>query len=215
MATSWSLFRDPALCEEAPVFAAELPVRPNEAYRLTSASSVAAGSAARSDSRIQPCVESSPRRCRRSISARPSAACERFRCSPVHVASPRALPADRPCSATPSLFPAPVVSPRFFRFQGSVDDFALWPRTPRSATPRSQPVQSAGCPFLPSSRIRATPPPGSGCGRTDLLERTASRLGEGDQGPGIAYDASHAETSPTSLFVVSSRRTISMPKSPR
>ena len=179
MATSWSLFRGSALYEEALVSAAELPVCPNEAHRLTSAPSVAARSAARSDSRIRPCVESWPRRCRRSISARPGAACERFRCNPVHVALPRALPADRPRSAAPSLFPAPVVSPRLLRFQGSVDDFALWLRTPRSAIPHSRPVRSAGCPLLFSARIRATPPPGSGCGRTGLLERTASRPWQG------------------------------------
>ena len=40
-------------------------------------------------------------------------------------------------------------------------------------------------------------------------------LGEGDQRSGIAYDDSHAETSPVSLSVVSSRRTISMPRLPR
>ena len=40
-------------------------------------------------------------------------------------------------------------------------------------------------------------------------------LGKGDQRPGVAYDASHAETSLASLLVVSSRRTISMPRLPR
>ena len=179
MATSWSLFRDSALYEKALVFAAERPVCPNEAHRLKSAPSVAARSSARSDSRIRPCVESWPRRRRRSISARPSAACERFRCTPVHVALPRALPADRPRSAAPSLFPAPVVSPPLLRFQGSVDDFALWRRTPRSAIPHSRPVRSAGCPLLSSARIRATPPPEFGCRRTGLLERTASRPWQG------------------------------------
>ena len=140
MATSRPLFRDSALCGEAPVFASEPSVCPNEAHRLKSAPSVAARSAARSDSRIRPCVESWPRRCRRSISARPGATCERFQCNPVHVELPRALPADRPCSAALSLLPAPVVSPRFLRLQGSVNDFALWLRTPHSAIPHSRPV---------------------------------------------------------------------------
>ena len=96
MAASWSLFRGSALYEEVPGFAAEVPVCPNEAHRLKSAPSVAARSVARFDSRIRPCIESWPRRCRRSISARPGAACERFRCSPGRVALPRALQADRP-----------------------------------------------------------------------------------------------------------------------
>ena len=40
-------------------------------------------------------------------------------------------------------------------------------------------------------------------------------FGEGDQRSGIAYDVSHGETSSVSVFVVSSCRTISMPKVPR
>ena len=88
--------RDPAFGEEALVFVAYPLDCPGEMHRLKSAPSVAARAAVRSDSRIRPCVESRPRYRRRSISARPSAACERFRCNPAHFVLPRALPACRP-----------------------------------------------------------------------------------------------------------------------
>ena len=42
-----------------------------------------------------------------------------------------------------------------------------------------------------------------------------SRLGESDQWAGVAYDRSHAERSSVSPLVVSSRRTISIPRPPR